>query len=106
MMGKRNFEFGFMTRRERIKLELIKTMSLAFVAWCLWSLVFHDLSVSSRLTYASGSLAFSVFYLNMLRVKSEVIELFEPPYNFKGLGMIWLGFVFSLMSTYYTLQGE
>lgn len=106
-MDKRTtFEFGFMNRREKIKLVVLKLIFLAWTAICLLSMVFWDQKTSVQLETAGASLAGPFFYMNFCNVKSEVMELFEPPYPLKGGGLAIVSAMFLVTSIYLQWIGD
>lgn len=95
-----SFEFGFISRKEKIKLAGAKLLCLAIVAFSLLALVFSDYgdSLASRFAFAGGALSAFAAYMNLFKVKSELVELFEPPYDFDGTGIAVLIVLFVLAS--------
>lgn len=92
-----------MSNRERAKLVLLKLGSIVFLVLCLLSLSIWDSSLASRLSSAGAAIGTIGFYANLFRVRLEVAELFEPPYDFNGLGAVWLGALFIAGSVWLTL---
>ena len=95
------YEFGYISRKERVKLAVAKFSCLVLATYALYSIIFLQLDTSSKLHQAAGVLAALGFYINLFRVKSEVVEIFEPPYHFHGHGLGILCFCFMAAGFYY-----
>ena len=100
MTDSRMFEFGRLSQREKTKLAVLKAICLVWTGACLLSMIFWDQKLSAQLLSASTSLAGPFFYMNFCNVKSEVMELFEPPYPLKGGGLAILSALFLVASIY------
>lgn len=101
-----NFEFGYMSRREKIKLALLKIVCLGWTAACLLAVIFWYHKTSAQLSTAAASLAGPYFYLNFCNVQSEAMELFEPPYPLKGNGLGIVCILFTIAAIYYQWIGN
>ena len=101
MANRETFEFGFMSRREKIKLAALKAASLGWTAACLLAIIFWKHTTSAQLSTAAASLAGPYFYLNFCNVQSEVMELFEPPYPLKGNGLGVVSICLEVAAIYY-----
>lgn len=83
----RGYEFGYMDRREKLKVTLLKLASFAWIAIAILALVVWADSTSAVLTSAGAIVVGAFFYINLCTVRTEVAELFEPPYPLKGQGL-------------------
>jgi len=104
--AEKNYEFRYMDSRERLKIAALKLVSLCWIGLCLVSLVFHDTSLASKLNSAGGCTAGAFLYLNLFHVKSELMELFEPPYQYHGIGLIVISAAFTMASMWATVTGS
>lgn len=100
------YEFRSMSRREKWKIEVFKLFSLGMILYALYAMVFLDLRTSAQLANAAGVMSFSYVYFNLFRVNSEIVELFEPPYDVKGNGIVVLVVMFSIASIYFVLNAD
>ena len=97
-MPKKTYEFQHMSGAEKWKVEVLKLLGLGIIAYSAFKLVFFDFDIGRRLFETSGMCLGAFLYMNMFNVKSEVVELFQPPYKLTGLGLSLLGFVLCIAS--------
>jgi hypothetical protein len=84
-VGKDSYEFSHMSEKEKYKLLVAKVIMLGNILWSLWSLG-SDSHLHSGGPYldAAWILAAVFAYINLLDVKSELVELFEQPLSYRG----------------------
>lgn len=84
-MNKDSYEFSYMSDTEKRKLLVAKTILLASIIYAMWSLIHSEYSVSSSAYFDGAWVLAAVFaYVNLLKVRSELVELFEHPLDFHG----------------------
>ena len=87
--------------REKRKIFICKCVLGIIMACALIPLVTDENStLSSDLLDINGLLSAFFGYLNLLNIKSELIELFEPPYPFTGFEFIIIAFPCSIISLF------
>ena len=79
--------------KEILKVRVLKWLCLAWVSYMLVLVTLVERDVSSEISAAGASMAGFYLYMNLFRVKSEVIELFEPPYPTVGNGLGFITFL-------------
>ncbi len=88
-MPKDGYEFTYMSSGEKRKLLVAKFALAITIAWAFYMLIASKTTtLSSDLFNVSWILAAFFGYLNLLQVKSELIELFEQPYDYVGYEFI------------------
>ncbi|HAK53312.1 MAG TPA: hypothetical protein DCM54_15630 [Gammaproteobacteria bacterium] len=100
-----NYEFGYMSKREKLKLLLLKFLSLCWVTWTAFTTIYGD-RLSLQFYGASGVMCGAYFYMNLFFIKSEVMELFELPYPVKGQILAYLAGIFLLIGIYYQVNWQ
>jgi hypothetical protein len=91
---KDSYEFSYMSDAEKRKLMVAKTILLASIIFAMWSLIHREYSVSSSAYFDGAWVLAAVFaYVNLLKVKSELVELFEHPLDFHGKEFLAAGLV-------------
>ena len=85
------YEFAHVSKAEKIKILAAKLVLGLFIAYECYLLAIGADDLSSRLA-ALGSIGIFTFaYINVMQVKSEFIQLFEPPYFKHGLEFMVAG---------------
>ena len=100
-----DYEFGFMDDQEKRKILLLKILSLVWIAAAVLDTVYAE-TLSYRFSSAGGILSGAYIYTNLYGIKSEVMELFEPPYPTKGNGLIIICTLCWVASIYYQLNWQ
>ena len=89
-MSKDSYEFAYMSDRERQKLVITKTLVFISVIYSLWQLVVSDGTPPHSDYFNAAWILGAVFvYINLMTVRSELIEIFEPPVEFRGKEFAW-----------------
>lgn len=88
-MAKDSYEFTYMSDTEKRKILLAKIILGASMLGSLWSLMDGDYSghyAAAAAPYYDGStvLAAAFGYINLLHIRSELVEIFEHPLDFKA----------------------
>jgi hypothetical protein len=98
-MTKPNYEFPYISRRQKIDLILCK-LFLILLILAFQALMVHgsDLSLSESLNFTSGIMLAICCYINLMTVRVEVRELFEKPLQWKGQEFFWIGVGMSVAS--------
>ncbi|HJP50219.1 MAG TPA: hypothetical protein QF611_04240 [Pseudomonadales bacterium] len=98
-MPKDSYEFGFMSRKEKIKIILCKIFLAILIIHSFYRLVDGTTAtLSSDFIQVSAILCAVFGYINLLKVNSELMELFEPPYFNVGYEFIIAGMVTNIVS--------
>ena len=92
-------EFSFRSKKERIKLLVAKAV-LAALMLSGFVILMSEPDLASDLFAISGILAATFGYINLYSVRSELIELFEPPYQYNGSEFLVAGLIFNLGGIY------
>ena len=79
------YEFSHITKAERVKIIAAKVLLGLMIAFEFYSLVLTDGDLASRVSTVGTIFIFIFAYINLLCVKSEFAQLFEPPYFNHGL---------------------
>ena len=96
-MPKNSYEFSYMSPREKRKVLAFKGALIILMATSFFIILSGaSLSLSADLFQLSGILSIFFGYINVLHVKSELIELFEPPYFYVGYEFAIAGFAINL----------
>ena len=106
MERRKDFEFSYMHNREKLKLYLLKAFCWVWTIGSLANMIFWNQTTSSQLLSAGGVLTGAFFYINLCHVRSEVVELFEPPYPMKGLGVSIIVGICLAASIYFQILGD
>ncbi len=94
-----SYEFGFISKVEKRKVIVSKTLLILLMTYCFVGLIADDTStMSSNFIKVSGILCAIFGYINLINVKSELMELFEPPYEYTGYEFLAAGFLLNLIS--------
>jgi hypothetical protein len=92
------YEFSHVSKVEKAKIVLARTALGLFIAHEFYALVIGSGDVSSRIAVV-GSISLFVFaYINVLQVKNEFIQLFEPPYFSHGLEFFFAAVLLKIAS--------
>lgn len=82
-MSKDSYEFSYMSDREKRKLITAKAIVFLSVIYSLWQLIdSDDKPIHSAYLSAAWVLSAVFVYINLMTVRSELIELFEHPVEF------------------------
>jgi len=73
-------------------------LSLLIANGFFWLVSDKSSTLSSDLIQVSGILCAIFGYINLINVKSELMELFEPPYEYTGYEFLAAGFLLNLIS--------
>jgi|TARA_Y100000310_G_C20671113_1_gene810345 hypothetical protein len=93
-MGKATYEFHYVSPKQKVQLILCKAFLVALILAFSCALVFlRRVDDGQDLVYVSGILQAVFCYINLMTVRAEVQELFEPPVHFKGREFFWLAIV-------------
>lgn len=101
----KSYEFGFMDTKEKVKLLVLKFISLAWIFTAMLEMIYEE-DLSYKCAAATGLIPGVYLYFNLYFVKSEVMELFEPPYPTRGNGRVFIGTFFLITSIYYQLNWQ
>lgn len=84
-MPDNSYEFGDISLAEKGKIFICKVLLAGVIALSFYLLVSDGaVDLSANLISVSGILAATFGYINLLRVKSELMALFKPPYHYVG----------------------
>ncbi|HIG42963.1 MAG: hypothetical protein ABGY96_30285 [bacterium] len=84
-MPDNSYEFSYMSAREKKKVLVSKCiLALLMLLAFYWLIAGEANTLSSELVFIGGILAAIFGYINILTVKSELVELFEPPYTYRA----------------------
>ncbi|HIG42961.1 MAG TPA: hypothetical protein EYQ14_20825 [Gammaproteobacteria bacterium] len=96
-MPKDSYEFTYMSSGEKRKLLVAKCVLALMIASAFYMLIASDATtLSSDLFNVSWILSAFFGYLNLSRVKSELMELFEPPYIYVGYEFVTIGMIVNI----------
>ena len=91
-MGKATYEFPYVSSRNKVHLMLCKALVISLMLMFLATLVKLDKEdFGENLMFVSGVLNMCFVYINLMTVRVEVQELFEPPVQWKAWEFFWLG---------------
>jgi len=98
-MTKSTYEFQLVSTRQKVNLILCKLALILVILSCLGILI-HDTEFNPQndLMFSSGIMQAIFAYINLMTVKVEVSELFEPPIQWKGYEFFWIGIVMFVAS--------
>jgi hypothetical protein len=92
-MSKSKYEFRYVAPQQRIYLGLIRAFLLAMVFFSQASFsTLEGLALANKLFSVSGFFGVLYFYVNLLQVKVEVRELFDPFMQRQGQELVWISF--------------
>jgi hypothetical protein len=91
-------EFTHVTKAEQAKILLAKLVLGLFIANEFYNLTNGTGDVSTRLAAIGSILLFTYGYINLMHIKSEFAQLFEPPYLTHGLEFFFLGVLVKIAS--------
>ena len=94
-----------MSKREKAKLIALKILSICWVAIMGFEAIYGD-KLSSQFYGVSGVMFGAYFYMNLFVIKSEVMELFEPPYPIQGYMLGYLASIFLIIGLYYQVNWQ
>ena len=94
-----SYEFSYMSTREKRKILIAKIIFGLVIASCLyWIATSTTDDLSADLMNMSAILTAVFGYINLINVKSELMELFEPPYSYNGSEFVFIGFALNIAS--------
>ena len=100
-MPKPSYEFRYATRKQKVYLLLFKAFFVAMILSSLWTLSLSGQpNLSKDLLYASGTMTGIFGYINLMRVKVEIQEIFEPPIQWQGTEFCWMAMIM-LVASYF-----
>ena len=92
-MPQSKYEFRYVPPRQRIYLGLAKAVLLVLLFFSLDSSFSpNELTLAGRLHSAAVGFSLLYFYVNLLQVKVEVRELFDPFMQRQGQELVWISF--------------
>lgn len=95
------YEFGYQSKTQKAVLIVLKVILLLLLADSFYSLGWIDQSFQEKLRSIGGVFIGFWIYSNLLRVKTEIKELFIPPFKiFFALEFMLIGFLISVYSTF------
>ncbi|MDG2072094.1 MAG: hypothetical protein P8J55_10350 [Pseudomonadales bacterium] len=100
-----DYEFGFMDKREKRKILLLKILSVVWMAYMVWETIYAE-KLSDQLSAAGGIMVGAYAYSNLYNVKPELMELFEPPYPTRGGGFVIICMLCFIAQIYYQLNWQ
>jgi len=100
-----DYEFGFMDDREKCKILLLKILSVVWMAYMVLETIYAE-KLSDQFLAAGGIMVGAYSYSNLYNVKSEVVELFEPPYPARGGGFAIICTFCLIATIYYQLNWQ
>jgi len=93
------YEFPYVSSKQKMQLILCKAFVIILMLMFLTMLVvLDDQEYGQNLLYVSGVMNACFAYFNLMTVRVEVQELFEPPVQFKAYELFWLGVFFFVVS--------
>jgi hypothetical protein len=101
--AKPNFEFGYMSREEKLKVLLGKIAALAFLGLGLTNLVLGQPVLHIALMDAASVLSGCYVYMNLFKIKTTLRDLFEPPYEFEGYVLAYGAGLLLMASIYFQI---
>lgn len=94
------YEFSYQSPKQKILLASLKFVVLIALANSFYMLGWIDESFDEKLSSVGGICIGFWIYSNLLRVKSEVSELFVPPFKiFFAVEFMLFGFFISIYNT-------
>jgi len=90
------YEFAQVTKAEKVKIFVAKIVLGLFMAFEFYSLALGGEDLGSRLSDIAGILILIFAYINVLHVKSEFSQLFEPPFLNHGIEFFF-GFIILML---------
>tara|TARA_R110002072_G_scaffold5527_12_gene35467 strand:- start:7325 stop:7639 length:315 start_codon:yes stop_codon:yes gene_type:complete len=100
-MSDDRYEFSYISTKEKRKLLAARIFLIASIIYSLWSLITKDYYAEGVPYYDAAWILTAVFaYINVLKVKSELVELFEMPLDFKALEFLVASVLFTLIGAY------
>lgn len=95
------YEFGYQSKGQKALLIFIKIVVLLLLADSFYSLGWLDQYFDEKLRSIGGICIGFWVYSNILRVKTEIRELFIPPFKiFFAVEFMVIGFLISVYSTF------
>jgi hypothetical protein len=101
--AKHRYEFSDMNRKEKLKIVIGKTLALVMIGSGLYDLFQFQAVRHIALLDVSAVFCGTYMYINLLRVKTTIREFLEPPYEFEGHLLAYIGGVFCAASIYYQI---
>lgn len=98
-MPDNSYEFGYISPGEKKKILVCKVLLAALIALSFYLLVADETAdLSAGLVSVCGILTATFGYINLLRIKSELMELFRAPYTYVGYEFIIIAAIAGLIS--------
>ncbi len=98
-MAEQKYEFQSVRAIDRAPLVVSKLVCSLLLVWCSYlSIVAVDMA--DRMQQLSFVLSLTFFYANLAKIKYELREFFEPPYELIGYPMAVLAFILSISAIY------
>jgi len=89
-MSKDSYEFSYMSEKEKRKLIIVKTLVFISVIFSLWQLAVSDGTSPHSDYFSAAWILGAVFvYINLMTVRSELVEIFKHPVEFHGKEFVW-----------------
>ena len=86
------YEFGLISKKEQMKILAARAVVYISTVGCLVALLFRDGVQSTSSFYLAGWVLSGIFvHVNLMNVKSELIEIFEYSFDHKGLEYVLAG---------------
>ena len=79
------FEYSYISKKERVKIALAKVSIGAMIAYSFFTLASNEADLASKISDIASIMIFIFAYVNVMQVKSELAQLFEPPLLNHGL---------------------
>ena len=98
-MANSSYELQLISTRQKVNLILCKLTLILVILGCL-GILLHDTEFNPQndLMFSSGIMLAIFAYINLMTVRVEVQELFEPPIKWKGYEFFWIGMVMFVTS--------
>jgi hypothetical protein len=90
------YEFSHVGKAEKVKIIIAKIVLGLFMAFEFHSLAYGGGDLGSCLSDIAGILILTFAYINVLNVKSELSQLFEPPFLNHGIEF-FVGFLILIL---------
>ena len=98
-MTKPSYEFRHVSTKQKVYLLLFKGFFICIILSSLASLaLIEDSTLGDDLLNATGTMIGIFGYINLMRVKVEVQEIFEPPIQWAAPEFTWLAMIFLVIS--------
>ena len=101
----KHYEFGYQSPKQKAIIIGVKVFVFAVMAQSLYILGWQEETLAERVTSVSVVFTCIWVYMNLQNVKTELKELFVPPFNiFAGLEFLLVGFCLGLYGTFSTIE--